>query len=70
MWPLTKHHEGTQIFKETGDLKQIHQIKLVKTWFSHDGVCATGRDLAKRIIPDKILKYSVSEIVINPNYYG
>ena len=68
MWPFTKHCKRTKISKETGDSNQVHQIDLDQTQFSHDGVCANGEDLTKRIISDNILKDRACQIAINPNY--
>ena len=60
--PFIKHRERIQKFRETGDLKHIYQNELDKAGFAHDAVCSDSKDLAKRTIPDKILKDRAYEI--------
>ena len=66
--PFTKHRERIQKFGETGNLKHLYGNKLGKAWFDHDAVYSDSKDLAKKIISDKILKYRAFEIAGNRNY--
>ena len=54
--PLTKHQERIQTFRETGNLKHLHRNELGKACFVHDAAYSDNKDLAKRTIPDNILK--------------
>ena len=60
--PFIKHRERIQKFRETGDLKHVYKNELDKAGFAHDAVCSASKDLAKRTIPDKILKDRAYEI--------
>ena len=68
--PFTKHREGIQKFKETGDLNYIYKNKFDEAYFTHDAAYSDSKDLAKRTISGKILKDISYELVINPKYDG
>ena len=65
---FTKHRERIQKFRETGHLKHIYKDELDKTCFSHNATYSDGKDLAKRIISDKILNDRTNKITRNPKY--
>ena len=44
------------MFRETGSLKHLYRKALDKNCFAHDAVYSDSKDLAIRIISDKILK--------------
>ena len=67
---FTKHNERTQKFRETDNLKHRYRHKLDKTCFAHDAAYLDSKDLAKKIISDKILKNRGHEIARNGKYYG
>ena len=52
---FTKHSEGIQKFRETGDLKHIYKNELDKVCFTHNAAYSDSKDLAKRTVSDKIL---------------
>ena len=62
------HHERIHKFSETGNLKHICKNGLDKVSFAYDTANSDGKDLAKRITSDKILKYRTYEIAITPKY--
>ena len=68
--PFTKHRERIQKFRETGNLKHLYRNELNKACFAHDAAYSDSKDLAKRIISDKILKDRAYEIARNRNYNG
>ena len=51
---------------ETGNLKHFYIKELDKDCFAHDAAYSDSKDLVKRTISDKILKYKAYEIVICP----
>ena len=55
--PFTKHCERIQKFKETGDLNHIYKNGLDNAWFAHETGYFDSKNLAKKNISDKILKY-------------
>ena len=57
-------------FKETGNLKHLYRNDLDNAYFDHDGAYLDSKDLAKRIISDKILKDRDFEIATNRGYDG
>ena len=61
---FTKHREGTQKFRETGNLSEIYKNELDKTCFSHDAAFSGIKNLAERTngISDRILKDKVYQI--------
>ena len=54
--PFTKHRERIQTFREKGNLKHLYRNELDKACFAHDTVYSDSKDLAKRIVSDRILK--------------
>ena len=54
--PFSKHRWRIQKFKQTGDLNYIHKNELDKACFARDAAYSDSKDLAKKIILDKILK--------------
>ena len=66
----TKHDERIQKFRETGDLKHPYKNKLDNICFAHDAACSDRKDLAQRIISDKVLKDRVNEIAKSPKFNG
>ena len=67
---FTKHRERIQKFRGTGNLKHFYKNELDKACFAHDAAYYDSKDLAKRTIPDKILKDGTYEIVRNRGYDG
>ena len=53
---FTWNCQRIQNFKETSALKDIYVNDLSKAGFDHDPAHAISKDLAKRIVSDKILK--------------
>ena len=53
--PFTKHRERIQIFRETGNLKQLYKKESDKACFTHDAAYSDSKDIAKRTISDEIL---------------
>ena len=68
--PFNKHYESIQKFKQAGDLNYIYKNELDKKYFSYDTAYANGKNLAKRIVSNKILKDTTYEIGLNPKYDG
>ena len=66
----TKHDERIQKFRETGDLKHPYKNKLDNICFAYDAACFDSKDLAQRIISDKVLKDRVNEIAESPQFNG
>ena len=62
--------EKIQKFRETCNLRNLYRNKLDKACFVHDAEYSDNKDLAKRIISDKILKDRAYEIAKNCNYDG
>ena len=48
--PFTKHHEGNQKFRETGNLKHLYRNELDKACFTHNAAYSESKDLAKRTV--------------------
>ena len=67
---FTKHLERIRKLKEASDLKYIYKNELDKVCFAHDAAYFGSKDLTKRTVSDKILKYRASENAINPKYDG
>ena len=65
---FTKHRERIQKFRETSYLKHICQNKRDETCSAHDGAYSDSKDLPKRTISEKILKYRAYEIARIPKY--
>ena len=63
---FTKHCERIQKFRETDNLRHIYRNELDKVCFTHDAAYSNNKDLAKRIILDKVLKEKAYEIAKNP----
>ena len=68
--PFTKRRERIENFRETGNLKYLYRNELEKACFTHDATYSDSKDLAKRTISDKSLKYRAYEIVRNLKYDG
>ena len=68
--PFIKHREEIQKFTETSNLKHLYRNELEKGCFAHDAAYSESKDLAKRTISDKTLKYRAHEIARNRNYDG
>ena len=66
--PFTKHCERIHKFRETGNLKHLYKNELDKTCFAQDAAYSDSKNLAKRTISDKILKYRTYEIARNYGY--
>ena len=67
---FSKHLERIQKFKETVILKHLYRNKFNKACFAPDSMYSDRKDLAKRTVLDKILKYRAYKIAINHKYYG
>ena len=70
MWTITKHRERIQKFRETGHLKHLYRNELDKACFAHAVSYSDSKDLAKKIISDKILKDRAFVIARNRRYNG
>ena len=68
--PFTKYCEKIQKFRETGNLKHLYRNELDKACFAHDAAYSHSKDLAKRTMSYKILKYRAYEIARNREYDG
>ena len=66
--PLTKHRERIQKFRETCNLKHLYRNELDKPCFAHEAAYSDSKDLERRTISDKALKYRGYEIVRNRGY--
>ena len=68
--PFTKHKQRIQKFKETGYTNYIFKNELDQTCFAHDAAYSDSKDLAKRTVADKILKYRAFNIAKDQKYDG
>ena len=68
--PFTKHQKRIQKSKKIGNSKHLYRNELGKACFSHDASYSDSKDLAKRIISDKILNDRAYEITRNRPYVG
>ena len=68
--PFTKHREKIQSFREISNLKHVYRNELDKAYFAHDAAYSDSKDLAKRTISQKILKYRAFKIARNRGYDG
>ena len=68
--PFTKHKQRIQKFKEAGDTKHIYKNELGKARFAHDAVYSDSKDLTKRTVADKILRYKAFNIAKDLKYDG
>ena len=66
--PFTKHRERIKKFRETGKLKHLYRNEIDKACFAHDAAYSDSKDVAKRIISDKILRDRAYEIARNLAY--
>ena len=66
--PFTKHREKIQKLIKTGNLKDLYKNELDEACFAHDVLNSDGKELAKTIASDKILKDRVYKIARNPKY--
>ena len=66
--PLTKHRERIQKFRETCNLKHLYRNELDKSCFAHEAAYSDSKDLERRTISDKALRYRAYEIVRNRGY--
>ena len=60
--PFTKHEQGIQKFKETGDTNYVYKNELDKACFVHDVAYSDSKDFTKRTVADKILKNKAFDI--------
>ena len=67
---FTKHRDRIKKFGETGNLKHLCRNESDKPCFAHDAACSDSKDLPKRTISGKILKYRAHEIARNLVYDG
>ena len=67
---FAKHRESIQNFRETGNLNNLDRNELNKACFSYDAAHSDSKDLAKRTIPDNILKDKAYQIARNGKYDG
>ena len=67
---FTKHGEIIQKFRERGNLKHLYRNELDRACFAHDVAYSDSKDLAKRTIPDKVLRDRAYEIARNCGYDG
>ena len=68
--PFTKNKERIQKFKETGDPRYIYKNELDKYCSQHDMAYGDFKDLARRIVSDKILWDKAFNIAKSPKYDG
>ena len=68
--PFTTHGKRIQEFKEICHLKHIYKNDLDKACSANDAPYSDSKDLAKRIISDKILKDITYEIATNIKFDG
>ena len=68
--PFTKNKERIQKFKETGDISYIYKNELDKASFQHDMPYGDFKDIARRKVSDKFLRYKAFDIAKNPKYDG
>ena len=68
--PFTKNKERIKKFKETGDLRYIHQNELDKACSQHDMAYGDFKDLNRRTTPDKVLRNKAFNIAKDPKYDG
>ena len=66
--PFTKNKERIQKFKETGDTSYIYKNELDKACFQHDMAYGDFKDLKRRTVFYKILRYKAFNIAKNPKY--
>ena len=67
---FAEHRKRTQKFRETCNLKNLYKNELDKACFGHDAAYSDSKDLAKRIISEKILNDRTYEIARNCKYDG
>ena len=67
---FTKHRERIKKIRETSTLKHLNRNELDKACLANDAVYYDNKDLAKRNISERILKYRVHESPRNCNYDG
>ena len=60
--PFTENKERIQKFKETGDTDYIYKNELDKACFQHDMAYGDFKDLARRTVSDKVLRYKAFNI--------
>ena len=68
--PFTIHRQRIQKFREKGNLKYLYRNQLGKACFPHDAAHSDSKNLDKRAISDKVLKYRAYEITRNCGYDG
>ena len=66
--PFPKHRERIQKIGEIGRLKRSYRNELDKPCFAHDARYSDSKDLAKKTLPDKVLKDKADEIARNCKY--
>ena len=67
-WPFTKHRKRIQKFRKTGNLKHWYRNELDEVCFAYDAAYSNSKDLAKRTIPDTVLKERAYEVARNPKH--
>ena len=67
---FNKNKERTQKFKETGDSRDILQNGLDKSCFYVDKTYRDFKDLPRRTVSDKVLRYKTFNIAKSPKYGG
>ena len=68
--PFTKHCVRIQKFREIANLKHLYRNELDKSCFAHDAAYSDSKELARRIMSDKILKDRADETARNHKYDG
>ena len=68
--PFTKHKQGIQKFKETGDTKYIYKNERDKACFARDAAYSDSKDLTKRTVADNFLRDKAFNIAKDPKYDG
>ena len=68
--PFTKNKERIKKFKETGDISYFYKNELDKASFQHDMPYGDFKDIARRKVSDKFLRYKAFDIAKNPKYDG
>ena len=66
--PFPKNQERKQKFKETGRSRYICQNELEKTCLKHAMAYGGFKDLSRRTVSDKLLRYKEFDIAKNPKY--
>ena len=65
---FTKNKEIIKNFKETGYKNYIYKNELAKGYFQHDMAYGDFKDLARRIVSDKVLRTKTFNFAKDPKY--